>query len=253
MRRIIFFLLFCLSAGLWAQDAPIEQDAVNEPEAPPKVSYSVLHNEFYEASLKERSLGKLLYQDGNYDESMFHSSEAERLARLSDEYIARMMLASRVQRELAAADDRIAWAKQSKAATYYPKELAAAEAHREAALDSQREGDLDAALENALAVAVDLSDVAAPPSKTAPSPNLPSLPTQYKVRPWDKFGDCFWNISKWFYGSPWRWHGLYAANKHKIPDPNNPDLIEVGTVIDIPSVRGESRRGVYDTGHTFPQ
>jgi nucleoid-associated protein YgaU len=41
------------------------------------------------------------------------------------------------------------------------------------------------------------------------------------------------------------WKVLYNANKSKMPDPNNPDLIEPGMVIDIPSVKGETREGMW--------
>ncbi|MDR3356533.1 MAG: hypothetical protein LBO04_05015 [Spirochaetaceae bacterium] len=73
------------------------------------------------------------------------------------------------------------------------------------------------------------------------------LPARYTVRSWDKYGDCFWNIAgrPWVYGDPLRWPLLYQANKNKIPDPKNPDLIEEGTVIDIPSVNGEERSGLW--------
>jgi nucleoid-associated protein YgaU len=71
------------------------------------------------------------------------------------------------------------------------------------------------------------------------------LPAQYTVRSWDKSGDCFWNIAgrSWVYGDPRRWPLLYQANKNRIPNPKNPDLIEEGMVMDIPSVNGEERNG----------
>ena len=73
------------------------------------------------------------------------------------------------------------------------------------------------------------------------------LPARYTVRSWDKYGDCFWNIAgrPWVYGDPRRWPLLYQANKNKIPNPKNPDLIEEGMVMDIPSVNGEKRSGLW--------
>jgi hypothetical protein len=47
------------------------------------------------------------------------------------------------------------------------------------------------------------------------------------------------------------WKVLYEANKSKMPDPDNPDLIEPGMVLDIPSIRGEFRRGMWDPGNTY--
>ncbi|MDR2444729.1 MAG: hypothetical protein LBD44_02165 [Spirochaetaceae bacterium] len=79
------------------------------------------------------------------------------------------------------------------------------------------------------------------------------LPAQYTVRAWDKSGDCFWNIAgrSWVYGDPRRWPLLYQANKNKIPNPKNPDLIEEGMVMDIPSVNGEERSGLWSPGAVY--
>lgn len=73
------------------------------------------------------------------------------------------------------------------------------------------------------------------------------LPARYKVRSWGVSGDCLWNIAgqPWAYGDPLRWRVLYNANKSKLPDPNNPNLIVPGMVLDIPSIGGEERQGLY--------
>ena len=54
------------------------------------------------------------------------------------------------------------------------------------------------------------------------------------------------------YNDPWQWRRLYDANKSKIPDSNNPDIIEPGMVIDIPSIMGETRQGMWDASKTYP-
>jgi len=83
------------------------------------------------------------------------------------------------------------------------------------------------------------------------SPN--ALPAAYTVRPWDVSKDCFWNIAgfPWAYGNPRQWTVLYNANKSKLPDPNNPNVIEPGTVLDIPSIKGEVRQGAWESGKTY--
>jgi nucleoid-associated protein YgaU len=80
------------------------------------------------------------------------------------------------------------------------------------------------------------------------------LPGQYTVRPWAVSKDCFWNIAgrSWVYGDPYKWRLLYNANKAKLPDPNNPNLIEPGIVLDIPSLQGETREGPWDANKTYP-
>jgi len=93
---------------------------------------------------------------------------------------------------------------------------------------------------------------AAPPAASpAVSPN--ALPATYKVRPWNVSKDCFWNIAgfPWVYGDPRQWRLLYNANKSKLPDPNNPDSLEPGTVLDIPSLKGEPRQGAWESGRTY--
>jgi tetratricopeptide (TPR) repeat protein len=96
---------------------------------------------------------------------------------------------------------------------------------------------------------------AAPPENTAKDPanEQTPLPARYVVRAWETSKDCFWNIAgrTWAYGNPYRWPVLYRANKKKLPDPNNPNVIEPGTVIDIPSLNGEKRSGLWDHGKTY--
>jgi nucleoid-associated protein YgaU len=74
------------------------------------------------------------------------------------------------------------------------------------------------------------------------------LPGSYTVRAWNVSHDCFWNIAgrPWVYGDPHKWRVLYNANKAKLPDPNNPNLIEAGIVLDIPNLKGEVRQGAWD-------
>ena len=75
-----------------------------------------------------------------------------------------------------------------------------------------------------------------------------TLPAQYTVRTWANERDCLWNIAgySWVYGDPRRWTDLYNANRARLPDPSNPDLILPGMVLDIPSIRGETRQGMWD-------
>jgi nucleoid-associated protein YgaU len=93
--------------------------------------------------------------------------------------------------------------------------------------------------------------ISPPAAASAASPG--ALPATYTVRPWAVSKDCFWNIAgfPWVYGDPHQWRLLYNANKSKLPDPNNPDSLEPGTVLDIPSIKGELRQGAWDSGRTY--
>jgi len=257
MKRALILFAFFVTGALFAQIPG--QDAGGAPAAAAaeqgpddiKPGFALLNNEFFIRSMKEKNLARLKLDEGEYDESAFHAAEAEKYARLSDEYIAKMLLIAKVNRAIVAAGDHISWAKRSEAATYYPEELNRAEAHYSAAIELKKTEDWENSLENALAVAADLAGIAAPPEKGKPPKDLPPNPAQYKVRPWDIFGDCFWNIAYWFYKDYFKWPVIYRANRDKIPDPDNPDLIEVGTVIDIPVTGGETRVGMYDTGRPY--
>jgi hypothetical protein len=79
------------------------------------------------------------------------------------------------------------------------------------------------------------------------------LPAQYTVRPWASSGDWFWNIAgrDWVYGDPRQWRLIYNANKAKLSDPNNPNLIKPGMVLDIPSLRDEVRQGMWTADGTY--
>ena len=86
-----------------------------------------------------------------------------------------------------------------------------------------------------------------PASTNTPAP-YSGLPAQYTVRSWIVNGDCLWNIAAqpWAYNDASKWRLLYIANKNKLPDPNNPDLIRIGMVLDIPSINGEERQGMWN-------
>jgi hypothetical protein len=79
------------------------------------------------------------------------------------------------------------------------------------------------------------------------------LPASYTIRPWSVSRDCFWNIAgrSWVYGDSHQWHTLYNANKAKLSDPNNPDKLDPGIVLDIPSLKGETRQGAWDPAKAY--
>jgi nucleoid-associated protein YgaU len=96
----------------------------------------------------------------------------------------------------------------------------------------------------------------APPAalpNALPNVSPDAFPATYTVRPWAVSKDCFWNIAgfPWVYGDPHQWKLIYNANKSKLPDPNNPDSLEPGTVLGIPSIKGEVRQGAWESGKTY--
>lgn len=74
------------------------------------------------------------------------------------------------------------------------------------------------------------------------------LPRYYRVRLIPEDRDSFSKISAYpfVYGRYEDWRTLYAKNKDKIVDSENPDLIHPGQLFEIPSLNGEVREGEWD-------
>jgi nucleoid-associated protein YgaU len=234
------------------QESVITQDAA-EPQNTETISYYLRRNKYFLESLRLKSLANLAIDEGEYEQSETYSSESMRYAQLSDEYINEQLKRQNALKAISNAREHLAWAKSAQAPKYYPDEYERANEHFAAAVAAQTAEDWDGALENALLVEQDLALVAAPPPEGEIPKDLPKFPAKYTVRPWDEFGDCFWNIAYWFYGDYYKWPVLYEANKEKLPDPNNPNLLEVGTIIDIPEIDEQVRIGMWDSGKPFKQ
>jgi nucleoid-associated protein YgaU len=215
------------------------------------ISYNLRRNKYFLESLRQRNLANLALSEGEYEMSETYSAEAVRYAQLSDEYIAEQLKRQRATRAVADARRHLEWAKTAQAPKYYPDEYESASEHYSQALAARDGEDWDNALAYAMLVENDLAGVAAPPVEGEPPEDLPELPSKYTVRPWDQFGDCFWNIAYWFYGDYSKWPLLFEANRDKLPDRDNPDLVEVGTIIDIPPVKNEVRLGMWDSGRPY--
>lgn len=218
----------------------------------------IVNNKYILESIRASNLSRQAFADGDYDLSISFSGDAMRAAALSDEFIMMRLKIERTNEKIGEAEQRLGWADSSKARKYYVKEFNDAKALYNQALLSRTAGEWDGALNNALASVEALSHVVAPPSSGADAKNSGGsesgvLPAQYTVRQWDAFGDCFWNIAgrSWVYNNPYQWPILYRANREKLVDPQNPNLIAPGTVLDIPSIRGEKRGGMWDSGKKY--
>jgi hypothetical protein len=71
------------------------------------------------------------------------------------------------------------------------------------------------------------------------------LAAYYEVKKNPNNPECLWNIAGYdfVYGDPYQWRRLYEANRDTFPDPDNPDWIEPGQVLRIPSINNEKREG----------
>jgi len=203
------------------------------------ISKIILNNEFYLESLRLNQLALENFEYGDYDASAGFAEEAIRYARLSDEYVA-VMLIDEAKRLLH-------WADINNIIRRYPNEYNDGKNYYESAVAAHSNEEWDNAIIAAIKSIEILSLLEAELGGTA------VLPKQYTVRTWAAEKDCLWNIAgyPWVYGNPDKWTELYEANKSKLTDPNNPNLIEPGMVLDIPSIKGEVRQGIWDSGRTY--
>lgn len=84
---------------------------------------------------------------------------------------------------------------------------------------------------------------------------MPFLPKFYIVVSRPVNTDSFWNIAKMpeVYGNPHLWIRLYQANKMKLRNPENPNLIHPGQIFEIPPYKNEKREGTYQSGKIYPK
>jgi nucleoid-associated protein YgaU len=238
---------------------------------------NIRNNRYFLESKRFAALAQETFDYGDYDTSAEYAAEALRYAQLSDEYILLQLKIRETENAITAAWNRFNWAKSVGAAARYPAEFGRAENFYNAALSFRNTEEWDQAIEaarqviNALAQVTDAPpkdsvpppppQIAAPPIVAPPiaAPPLPppdliqALPSQYTVRPWAVSRDCLWNIAgrPWAYGDPAKWRLLYDANRTKLPEPNNPNLIHPGMVLDIPSIQGETRQGMWDANRSY--
>jgi hypothetical protein len=73
------------------------------------------------------------------------------------------------------------------------------------------------------------------------------LPRYYVVGNWFVNRDSLWNIAAnpAVYNDPNMWYKLYNFNKNIFPKKENPNFILPGMIIEIPSINGEFRTGIY--------
>ncbi|MDR2729684.1 MAG: LysM peptidoglycan-binding domain-containing protein [Treponema sp.] len=233
---------------------------------------SLLYNEYYLESVRLNKLAQETYDYGDYDASAGFAEEALRYAQLSDEYINGPLMI-RADEAIAAAKQRLDWAAANDAANRYPIEYNQSRSYYDASLAAHNNEQWSNAVNSANRAVELLAFIAgtspapvttagtgtAPVTGTGTAPaagtgttagGISPLPKQYTVRSWAAFRDCLWNIAgyPWVYGDPEKWRLLYDANKSQI---SNPDVIEPGMVLDIPSIKGETRQGMWDSGKTY--
>ena len=183
------------------------------------------------------------FDEGNYEASVEYAELAEENATLSESYTTMMVAKYSASTRLKYAENRLAWADKIKASVFYPMAYSASRT----AFDNGKASFAQEAYEQAKEFANQSIEALAAVKEVIP------LPQSYVVKPWESDKDCFWNISgrSYVYNNPLLWENLYEANKDAIPEPDNPDLIYPGMKMEIPSISGEYREGVYSSSKDY--
>jgi tetratricopeptide (TPR) repeat protein len=229
---------------------------------------TIYENEHFPEGRRLQRLSERAFSVGDYDTAVKHASEAIAAADKSDGLVLGQIKAYAASGRLDDALRRISKAEEEQVAVIFPDQFNEAKTYYGRGLSAKTDKNWDEVISNADQVVAVLANLQPPPPAKAeppappppppppppaPAPEENVLPAQYTVGTWAETRDCFWNISerKWVYGDPRKWPVLYQANKQKLPDPDNPDLIKPGIVLDIPSIRGEKRAGMWEPGKVY--
>jgi nucleoid-associated protein YgaU len=211
---------------------------------------TLLDNPNYRKALDLQRMAKQAYEAGDYQNAVEYSRQSEELAKTAraEAETQRLRWVAYNLRNRAA--ERITFGEKNNAATRYPdvwSQATASYAVARKAFDAE-EYESSAA---ASRIVVELLSKVQPELKTsvvaARPPEAKTLPAFYEVRLIESRRDCFWRIAEYpfVYGDPWKWRVLYEANKDKLTDPGNPDLVEPGIILTIPPLAGEKREGTW--------
>ena len=221
---------------------------------------SLLDNEYYKKGQALKAQSDAALAAGDYDAATTLAAQAEEQFGKSDAYVEEMLGRYRANGWLARGNELLG---QTKAAG---KDKSSPELFAEAADDiasakacydgGTYEDSIDfskRAIETLESIP-GVEPVAVEPVAEPVEPGAPELPATYTVRLILERRDCLWRIAGYpfVYNNPWKWKVLYEANRDILLEPDNPDLIEVGQVLTIPSIAGEVRDGEYDPLLDYP-
>lgn len=180
---------------------------------------------------------------GEYVLAEEYAAKAEENARLSEEFVKKMLAKSECDAVMKQAAKKLEYAKSVNAERNFPMAYSSAQKSYASAQESYSAEDYPTATAFAKQVLEALADIK----------EITPLPEFYVVRPWADTRDCYWNISgrPYVYDNPLLWENLYQANKNNMPRPNDPNLILPGMKMKIPSITGEYREGVYNPSKKY--
>ena len=198
-------------------------------------SYS--NNEYQKKARELTALAQQAFDEGDYDKAIELTAQAEENAEKSQAYIQMMIAKADAEKQMTIAKNQQAWALRVRGDVNYPMAYSAGTKSLENGQIAFDKEDFVGASAYAIEAIQAFSSIE----------EVTPLPQFYVVRPWAENKDCYWNISgrSYVYNNPTLWENLYQANKSKMKDPANPDLIYPGMKMEIPSITGEYREGTY--------
>ena len=213
------------------------------------VPTSLRDNQFLYESLRLNNLARLAFDVGDFEASTAYAEEAILYAAFSDEYVLMRLKMMETDNAIAAARERLNYATSLNASSLFPTEYNRAQTAYSDAQAYRVAESWDNAIAAANRVLAALAGIEV--TNVAVGQVLPS---QYTVRSWELFRDCLWNIAgrPWVYNDPYKWPLLFEANRSRMPDSNNANLINPGMVLEIPSIGGEVRQGMWAPGVNYP-
>jgi len=201
-------------------------------------------NPDYRESLRYKRLSEESIEDGEYVKAVEYAELSKEYAEKSDAYIAKRLAQYRANQLLKRAEGLKGQVERSGRAKQYPEDYTTAaaliETSRTLYLNEQYEKSSESS-RSAIAIMEEFE-----PARTTGS----GLPAFYIVRDMPGEEDCFWRIAGYdfIYGDYGGWYPIYQANKAKLSQPDNPDIIYSGMVMEIPEREGETRSGVWVDG-----
>ncbi|MCX7024257.1 MAG: hypothetical protein NT080_06515 [Spirochaetes bacterium] len=106
---------------------------------------SLLDNSYYQRSRELKALANAAFEDGDYDAAADYAAQAEEYARLSDQYVDKMVALDRADRTMATAQEKMAWADSTGAGANHPESFETAIGAMEASEASYGEEDYETA------------------------------------------------------------------------------------------------------------
>ncbi len=229
MKKLIFSLFMLLTASLL-------------------FSQSLKDNPDYRESVRYKGLAEAAIEEGEYKQAKEYAELSAEYARKSDEYVAFMLAKYRANSLLQRAASLQGQVERSGRIQEDPAVFAEAKALITAAGEFYSNDDFTLSADNSRTAIAMLEETFGGPR--AQTGSVSGLPASYLVRKIPGNEDCFWRIAGYdfVYDNAAGWKPIYEANRSKLPEPGNPDLILPGMVLDIPSRPGETRSGVWVDG-----